>query len=112
MLQAVLLKTDALYRSEVGGGTSGRRMLSPDELARAVSLAFGNRRDAALVAAAEKGQLTTPEQVAAHVRRILDDRRRKRPGCWGSSASISSTTRPRGCSRTSRPTSSTARTCW
>lgn len=74
MLQAVLLKTDALYRSELGKSDgTGRRMLAPEELAIALSLALGHRRDSALVTAAAKGELSTREQVAAHVRRILAD---------------------------------------
>jgi hypothetical protein len=76
MLQAVLLKTDALYRSELGRGAAdgtGRRLLAPEELAIAVSLALGNRRDPQLMAAAAKGELATKEQVAAHVHRILAD---------------------------------------
>lgn len=78
MLQAVLLKTDAMYRSELGRGKSdgtGRKMLAPEELAVAVSLALGDRRDAALMTAAVKAELTTKEQVAAHVRRLLDSPR-------------------------------------
>ncbi|WP_439631670.1 DUF1588 domain-containing protein [Gemmata sp.] len=76
VLQAVLLRTDALYRTELGRGpadATGRRRLAPDEVARAVSLALGHAREAGLVAAAAKGELATPEQVAAHVRRLLDD---------------------------------------
>ncbi len=75
VLQAVLLKTDALYRSELGkpDGQFGRRTLAATELAVAVSLALGHRRDPALTAAAAKGELTTREHVAAHVRRILAD---------------------------------------
>jgi mono/diheme cytochrome c family protein len=76
MLQAVLLKTDALYRSELGSGKAdgtGSRMLAPEELAVAVSLALGHRRDPGLVAAAAKGELTSRQQVAAHVSRILAD---------------------------------------
>lgn len=70
-LQAVLLKTDAVYRSERGNGV--KSMLTPDELARAVSLALGDRRDPALALAAQKGELKTREQVAAQVKRLLDD---------------------------------------
>jgi hypothetical protein len=74
MLQAVLLKTDALYRSELGKpGETGRRMLAPNELAVAVSLALGHRRDPGLITAAAKGELTTREQVSAHIRRIFAD---------------------------------------
>ncbi|HND56283.1 MAG TPA: DUF1592 domain-containing protein, partial [Pirellulaceae bacterium] len=83
MLQAVLLRTDAMYRSELGGGETdgaGRRMLAPLEIARAISLALGDRRDAGLMQAADKGELKTKEQVAAHVRRLLDDPKIAKPG--------------------------------
>ncbi|GDY07394.1 hypothetical protein LBMAG52_08800 [Planctomycetia bacterium] len=83
MLQAVLLRTDAMYRSELGGGetdSSGRRKLAPPEIARAISLALGDRRDSGLMQAAERGELTTKEQIATHVRRILDDPKIDKPG--------------------------------
>ena len=74
MLQAVLLKTDSLYRSEIGGGAAnGSRLLASDEVVRAVSLALGHRREAGLTTAAQKGELKTREQVAGHVRRLLDE---------------------------------------
>ncbi|WP_439629363.1 DUF1588 domain-containing protein [Gemmata sp.] len=78
MLQAVLLRTDALFRSELGAG-SGRRMLAPQEIAVALSLALGNRRDSSLVTAAAKGELATKAQVANHVRRMLDDPKLSKP---------------------------------
>ncbi|MBL8794342.1 MAG: DUF1588 domain-containing protein [Planctomycetia bacterium] len=75
MLQAVLLRTDAMFRSELGKGTDagGRRLLAPDELAAALSLALGDRREAGIMLAAQKGELATREQAAVHVRRLLDD---------------------------------------
>lgn len=82
MLQAALLKTDAMYRSELGRGKAygtGRRMLAPQEIAVAVSLALGERRDPRLMAAAEKGELTSREQVAEQVRRLLDDPKTEKP---------------------------------
>lgn len=75
VLQAVLLKTDALFRSELGTGTGARKMLAPDELALAVGLALGDKREPGLTAAAAKGELQTKEQIAAHVRRLLDSPR-------------------------------------
>jgi len=78
VLQAVLLKTDAVYRSERGSG-SGKTILAPDELVRAVSLALGDRRDPTVVQAAQKGELKTREQVAAQVRRLLDDPKAENP---------------------------------
>ncbi|MEZ0263672.1 MAG: DUF1588 domain-containing protein [Phycisphaerae bacterium] len=79
VLQAVLLKTDAMYRIELGAGAGGRRMLAPTELARAVTLALGDRRESAIAQAAAKGELTSREQVAAHVRRIWDDPKFDKP---------------------------------
>lgn len=81
MLQAILLRTDAMYRSEIGQGKSdgNRRLLAPNELALAVSLALGERREAGLLTAAQKGDLSSKEQVAAHVRRILDDPKIEKP---------------------------------
>ncbi|MCE9530882.1 MAG: DUF1588 domain-containing protein [Planctomycetes bacterium] len=82
MLQAVLLCTDAMYRSELGLGNADRnggRRLDPLELARAVSLALGDRREASIMQAAQKGELNTKEQVAEHVRRMLNDPKIEKP---------------------------------
>lgn len=76
MLAAVLLRPDSIFRTELGAGAAdgrGRVMLAPRELATALSLALRDRRDAAVHAAAEKGELTTRDQVAAHVDRMLSD---------------------------------------
>ncbi len=78
MLQAVLLRTDAMFRRELGHG-GGRRILTPPEAALALSLALGNRRDPWLTAAAAKGELATREQIAAGVRRLLDDPKADKP---------------------------------
>ncbi len=75
MLQAVLLKTDAVFRSELGKGEGSRRMLAPDELALALSLALGDKRESGLATAAAKGELATKEQIAVHVRGVLDSTR-------------------------------------
>lgn len=82
MLQAVLLRADAMYRLELGGAPdeSGRRMLAPAELVRAVSLALCDRREPGLIRAAETGELSTREHVAAQVRRILNDPKIDKPG--------------------------------
>jgi len=82
MLQAVLLRTDAMYRSELGRGKAaadGRRMLDPHELSRALGLTLLDRRDSGLTQAVQKGELTTKEHVAAHVRRMLDDPKLDKP---------------------------------
>lgn len=75
-LMAPLLMPEAIYRYELGRGKevrSGVRTLAPKEIAFALSLAMSNQRDPALFVAAEKGALTNKDQVAAQVRRMLDD---------------------------------------
>ena len=74
MLQPVLLKAEAMYRSEMGvdeGGVGPRCSHRPSSCA--LSLSLGNRRDGELIKAAEKGELGTKEQIATHVRSMLDD---------------------------------------
>jgi hypothetical protein len=76
MLMAPLLSPEVLHRFEIGRGAEvrpGVRMLSPDELAFALSLAFSGEREPRLFAAATSGGLRTREDVEKHVRRILDD---------------------------------------
>ena len=76
MLMAPLLSPEVLHRFEIGRGAEvrpGVRMLSPDELAFALSLAFSGEREPGLFAAATSGGLKTRENVEKHVRRILDD---------------------------------------
>ncbi|QDU19758.1 DUF1588 domain-containing protein [Urbifossiella limnaea] len=76
ILMAPMLTPEAILRFEVGGGAEvrpGVRMLSPRETAFALSLALSSRRDPGLLTAAAQGRLTTREEVAEAVRRILDD---------------------------------------
>jgi hypothetical protein len=80
MLSAVLLRTDAVFRSEMGNASG---MLTPLEVAAAISSALTNRRDGKIFEAAEKGDLTTREQIATHVHRILDDPKVKKPRILG-----------------------------
>lgn len=78
MLQAVLLRTDAMFRMERihrGESTGGPRPMAPEDLALAMSLTLTTQRDNSLMTAAQKGQLASREQVAEQVRRILDDPR-------------------------------------
>lgn len=83
MLQAVLLRADAMYRQELTRSESGGRTRLPQqEIARSVSLALLDRRDALLTQAADKGELETPEQIGAHVERILSDPKRDLAGVW------------------------------
>ncbi len=72
VLQAVLLKSEVIFRNEMGG-SNGRQLLPPSELARTISLTLGNRLDNALLTAAEKGQLQTKEQAIAQIQRMLND---------------------------------------
>jgi hypothetical protein len=86
MLMAPLISAEALHRFEVGRGAEvrpGVRMLSPDELAFALSLAFSGRRETGLFEAAANGGLTNREDVAKHVRRILDDPEIDKPRILG-----------------------------
>lgn len=86
MLMAPLLSPEALHRFEVGRGAEirpGVRMLSPVELAFALSLAFSGRREPGLFEAAANGGLKTKEEVASHVRRILNDREIYKPRLLG-----------------------------
>ncbi|MFO0824547.1 MAG: DUF1588 domain-containing protein [Gemmataceae bacterium] len=79
MLQAILLRADAMYRYEVGAvaGADGRKMLAPAELEQAVSLALGHRRNPALIPgytqASAKGSAAVREAVAAQVRAAMSD---------------------------------------
>jgi len=76
MLMAPLLSPEVLHRFEIGRGAEvrpGVRMLSPSELAFALSLAFSGEREPGLFAAATSGGLKTREDVEKHVRRILND---------------------------------------
>lgn len=84
MLQAVLLRTDAMFRSELGrdkADSTGRRLLSPRELARAVSLTLSDRREPGIMVIQDtaEGDLATKEQVAAHIRLIMDDSKIPKP---------------------------------
>lgn len=81
VLSAVLLRGDAMHRFEMGSGRSGqRRRLEPAEIARAISVALCDRREALIQQAAETGKLSSQEEVAAQVRRILSDSKIEKPG--------------------------------
>jgi hypothetical protein len=80
MLTAVLLRSDTMFRAEFGGPDG---MLTPHEAATAISAALMHKRDGGLFSAAEKGQLTTREQIAEHVRRILDEPKIQKPRVLG-----------------------------
>lgn len=80
MLTAVLLRSDAMFRFEMG---SPDGMLTPREAAASVSAALTHRRERLLFEAAEKGQLKTRDDIAQHVRRILDDPKIQKPRLLG-----------------------------
>jgi hypothetical protein len=86
ILMAPLIIPEAILRFEVGQGAEvrpGIRMLSPRETAFALSLALWSKRDPSLLTAAAEGKLTTREEVAASVRRILDDPKISKPLVMG-----------------------------
>ena len=86
MLMAPLLSPEALHRFEVGRGAEvrpGVRMLSPDELAFAISLAYSNDREPGLFAAAKNGGLKTKEDAVKHIRRIYEDPNFNKPRILG-----------------------------
>jgi len=78
ILMAPLMVPEAILRFEVGLGAEvrpGVRMLSPRETAMALSLALSRKREPHLLSAAAEGKLTSREEVAETVQRILDEPR-------------------------------------
>lgn len=77
MLIAIAISPPAVYRQEVGVGPfdkHGRQMLSPANLAFAISYALTDEQpDAVLLEAARSGQLKTREDVSREVARLWDD---------------------------------------
>jgi len=76
-LLAISISPEAIYRAELGSGAPdehGRRMLSPADLAYAISYALTDESpDAILLEAAKSGQLRTREDVEREVTRLWDD---------------------------------------
>jgi len=66
-----------LYRPEIGtgkAGSGGEMALTPYEVAARLSYFLQNTMpDAALFAAADAGKLGTPDEIAAHATRLLED---------------------------------------
>ena len=87
LISAVLLKPEALYRSELAQGQSdehGRALLAPREIAYALAYALTDARpDSELLKAATTGKLATSEQVAAQIRRMLEDPKLQKPRILG-----------------------------
>jgi hypothetical protein len=80
MLTAILLKSDALFRRELGGLDG---VLTPHEAALAVSAALSDRRLPILLNAAEKGKLNTRAELAEQIRLLLDDPKVEKPRLLG-----------------------------
>lgn len=82
-LLTVFLLPQANFRFEVGAGTadpSGKRMLAPRELAFAIAYSLSDSPpDAKLLDAADKGKLTTPDDVRREVKRLFDDPKAPKP---------------------------------
>lgn len=78
MLVTVLLESEFLYRLEFGHGDAdehGRRMLSPQEAAYAISYALGDRGpDPVLLESAAQGRLESREDFKREVERLLAEK--------------------------------------
>jgi hypothetical protein len=87
LISAVLLKPEALYRSELAQGEPDehdRALLAPREIAYALAYALTDTRpDAELLKAASTGKLATNEEVAAQIRRMLEDPKLQKPRILG-----------------------------
>jgi len=87
LISAILLKPEALYRSELAQGEPDehdRALLAPREIAYALAYALTDTRpDAELLQAASTGKLATPEQVATQVVRMLGEPKLPKPRILG-----------------------------
>ena len=87
LISAVLLKPEALYRSELAQGEPdehGRVLLAPREIAYALAYALTDTRpDAELLKAASTGKLATNEEVAAQIHRMLEEPKLQKPRILG-----------------------------
>ena len=82
MLVAIAISPGAIYRSEIGSGlkdTYGRSLLSPVEMAFALSFAVGDSPDEGLLKAVKEGNLKSAEDVKREMQRILFDDRLMKP---------------------------------
>jgi len=71
-LVAMIQSPSAVYRSELGSAGSGTRKLTPEELASELSFTYGGTAPSAeLLAAATRGELTTPEARVAKAKELL-----------------------------------------
>ena len=87
LISAVLLKPEALYRSELAQGEPdeyGRSLLTAREIAYALAYTLTDTRpDDTLLKAAVAGQLATHDEVADQVRRMLSDSKLQKPRILG-----------------------------
>jgi hypothetical protein len=76
VIEAILISPDFLYRVEFGRSDGGIRRPSGHEMATRLSyFLWGTTPDAELMAAAERGELSTKEGVYAQAERLLEDSR-------------------------------------
>ncbi|MEZ6142309.1 MAG: DUF1588 domain-containing protein [Zavarzinella sp.] len=71
MLQAVLLNSQTIFRTEMGGGQGQRKLLTPPEMVRAISFSLGYRLDRDLQTMLEKGQLTSHDEMLQAIKKVL-----------------------------------------
>ena len=87
LISAILLKPEALYRSELAQGEPDehdRALLAPREIAYALAYALTDTRpDAELLKASSTGKFATDEEVAAQIRRMLEDPKLRKPRILG-----------------------------
>jgi hypothetical protein len=77
-IEAMLQSPHFLYHVERGSGERdelGDRITGYEAASRLSYMLWGSMPDASLLAAAESGELATPEGIAAHARRLTDDPR-------------------------------------
>ena len=82
----LMMSPEFLFRMELGLGEElpdGRRMLSPREIAYALSFALFDYVDPKALAAAEQGRLSTKEDVAREFRRMMSEPDRAVRGAVG-----------------------------
>ncbi|MBL8794683.1 MAG: DUF1588 domain-containing protein [Planctomycetia bacterium] len=82
-LAAILLQPEVVFRQEFGAGPSdvhGRRLLAPRELAFAIAYALTDKHpDPLLLSAVDQGKLSTRDDVAREVNRLLSDAKIPKP---------------------------------
>ena len=79
----MLFRSDAIVVLENVERLMAEKKLTPREAAAAVSSALMYRRERVIFEAAEKGQLKTRDDIAQHVRRIVDDPKIQKPRVLG-----------------------------